>query len=149
MSEYNFITKFVNYCNNNNLKAVQPMGKNQSTYADCEMILNNEILKIETKLLKNVHSNSVHFYNLIGELIGTSGKNSLLNKSEYKNNKTSVNILLPTKSKSIFDKLRQKNITKVNGIKYCYNFNIRNLIAFDENSLHMQIYYCPVRNQWV
>ena len=151
MSEYNYITKFVNYCNSNKMKAVQPMGKNQSTYADCEILLNNkDILKVEAKMLKNTHSNSVHFYNLLGELIGVSGKNSLLQKNGCKCNQLCSAILLPYNSKSVFDKLWQKNITQMNGNKYCSNFDVKYLITFDEQPCRMRIYtYCKFTNKWV
>lgn len=151
MSEYNYITKFVNYCNANNIKAIQPMGKNQSIYADCEILLNNnEILKIEAKMLKNTHSNSVHFYNLLGELIGASGKNSLLQKNGYICNSLCSAILLPYNSKSTFDKLWKKNITQMNGNKYCSNFDVKYLITFADQPCRMRIYtYCNSTNRWV
>ena len=60
MSEYNFVTKFINcYVKNNGANsAIQAKGKNQSKYADCEITRNNEIVKIEAKVLKDTHSNS-------------------------------------------------------------------------------------------
>ena len=152
MSEYNYITKFVNYCKKNDIIATQPPGKNQSTYADCEIVLNeNEILKVEAKMLEDTRSNSVHFYNLIGELIGTSTKKSLLQENEdNKLKQTCVAILLPYNSKVVFDKLWSKNITKQNGNNYCKNFCVKHLITFDDVNQKMKVYsYCDGTNRWV
>lgn len=151
MNEYNYVQKFVSYCKAKNLKAIQPSGKNQSTYADCEIVLNNaEILKIEAKMLKNTQSNSAQFYNLMGELIGVSGKNSLLQKNGCGCNQVCSAILLPCKSKYVFKKLWQKNITKTNGNRYCSNFNVKYLITFDEQVCCMRVYrYCSATNGWV
>ena len=129
--EYKFITAFVeSYRNAHSSKAVQPVGNNQSKYADCEIVLNNEIVKIEAKLLNDTNSNSTDFYNLIGEIIGTLKKPSLLKEQGESFNEV-VGFLVPFESKTVFYSLWQKNI-KPNGVKYCSAFNVKYLLVYNQ-----------------
>ena len=152
MSEYNFVTKFVScYIRQNGLNsAIQPKGKNQSKNADCEVVRNNEIIMIEAKLLKDNRSNSTHFYNLVGELIGTSHKGSLLQNNGYTTYQKCGAFLIPSDSKTVFDDLWQKNISPNNGINYCNDFAVKYLILFDmHNGAIKFLSYCTVNNRWV
>ena len=152
MSEYNFVTKFINcYNKNNNVNsAIQPKGKNQSKYADCEIIRENEIVKVEAKILKDTHSNSTNFYNLMGEIIGTCSKESLFQHNGRLITQTCVAFLIPHNSKYIFDKLWQKKIEPSNGFKYCSNFGVKYLISFDvQNETIRYFSYCQKTNRWV
>ena len=79
-TEYDFVATFVEHYqliktqeehSSATLYAIQGNGYNQSKYADCEIVLNDEIVKIEAKMLNDTNANSTDFYNLIGEIIGT------------------------------------------------------------------------------
>ena len=70
--EYDFVTAFVQSYqykriqsdkSNENLYAIQAPGFNQSTYADCEIVCGNAIIKVEAKLLNDTLGNSSSFYN--------------------------------------------------------------------------------------
>ena len=108
MCEYNFVSKFIAlYAQSNGVDtAVQPKGKNQSTYSDCEVIYNNNLLKIEAKLLKDTHSNSANFFNLLGEAMSADKKSNIL--TQY--NTVYSAFLIPHSSKGTFDTLWQKKI---------------------------------------
>ena len=60
MSEYSFVQKFLAayITNNGNGTAIQATGKNQSKYADCEIVLQGTLVKLECKLLKDTRSNT-------------------------------------------------------------------------------------------
>ena len=121
MNEYNFVSKFVGTFNKSNTgMAVQPTGKNQSTFSDCEIIFNSTIVKLEAKKLKDTRSNSANFFNLLGEIMAADKK---ISKLQTQPNWHSYNmcsgILIPDSSKSVFDKLWSKNISKSVGNIYC------------------------------
>lgn len=149
MSEYNFITKFVSEYRKkkDNESAEQPKGKNQSKYADCEVVYKNEILKVEAKMLRDTRSNSSQFYNLLGEAIGTSRKCRLLEEKDGEKCE-SIAFLIPEKSKMIFDSLWNKKISREAGEKYCSEFNVRYLITFDEKQNIKFFHYCQSKNGW-
>ena len=151
MCEYNFVSKFVACCTKSNANitiAKQPKGRNQSTYADCEILYNNEIVKIEAKLLKDTRSNSANFFNLLGEVMATDKKQGLL-QSQGKNLKIYSAILIPYHSKSVFDGLWKKNISKITGNNYCSNFNVKYLFAYDINQQKIYVHlYDSIKNNW-
>ena len=130
------------------LWAVQASGSNQSTYADCEIVYDNRVVKIEAKRLQDGHNNSGSFYNLIGELIGVINKPSLLRTKGVTVEDVVIGILIPENSKSTFDELWNDNI-KPNGIKYCNAFNIKHLITFDETSKNIQFFsFDEEKDEW-
>ena len=151
MSEYCFVHKFVEtyIANNGNNTACRAPGKNQSTYADCEMVHCGDLVKLECKLLKDTRSNSRNFYNMLGEVIGTSAKPSLLDKpGSYSCVKNGF--LIPKSSENIFRSLWRKNITVTNGNNYCRDFDVTYLVVFDLAIKQYKIkQYNPVKNDWV
>ena len=147
MSEYNFVSKFIaSYAKNNgNHTAVQPKGKNQSTYSDCEIIYKNALLKIEAKLLRNTHWNSTNFYNLLGEVMTADKKTNIL--TQY--NTIYSAFLIPHSSKGTFDNLWQKKISVTVGNKYCNAFNIKYLLTYDQTNKNYSFFsYDSTNNCW-
>ena len=134
--EYSFVESFIQCYQLNqtsqantsqSLCAIQASGSNQSTYADCEIVYEKKVIKIEAKMLKDGRNNSGSFYNLIGELIGTVKKPSLLQANGVAIEDVIIGILIPEKSKTTFTQLWNDNI-KPNGIKYCNAFNIKQFV---------------------
>lgn len=121
------------------LYSIQAPGFNQSTYADCEIVCGNAIIKVEAKLLNDTLGNSSSFYNLIGELIGVINKPSLLQTNGVATKDIANGILIPEESKTKFVELWKKNI-KPNGAKYCKAFNVKYLITFDKLSKNIQFF---------
>ena len=146
--EFNFVQLFVQTYqekkkqgtyDKETLYSIQAPGVNQSTYADCEIVCGNAIIKVEAKLLNDTLGNSSSFYNLIGELIGVINKPSLLQTKGVTTKEISNGILIPEESKTKFVELWKKNI-KPNGVKYCKAFNVKYLITFDESNKNIQLF---------
>ena len=126
-----------------------PRASNQSTYTDCEVILENEVVKIEAKLLNDNGNNSSNFYNLLGEIIGAIKKDSCLKKVGRDTKKECLAFLIPASSKETFDKLWEKNIGRETGQKYCNSFNVKYLITFDTEKQRITKYsFNPELNLW-
>ena len=83
-----------------------------------KLIYNNNLLKIEAKLLKDTRSNSANFFNLLGEAMSADKKSNIL--TQY--NTVYSAFLIPRSSKGTFDTLWQKKISVTVGNKYCNNF---------------------------
>ena len=155
MNEYKFVSKFVDsYKRYYKLEAIQASGKNQSSYADCEIYYNGSIIKLEAKKLMDTRTNSVHFYNLLGEVIGTLSKPSLLQQNsllqqKIKNAFITVGILIPHQCKSVFDSLWSKKIAKKYGNLLCFSFGVSNLFTYDVSNKAIRKYiYDFSNNNW-
>jgi hypothetical protein len=152
MSEYSFVQKFLAayVTSNGNGSAIQAPGKNQSTYADCEIVFQGTLVKLECKLLKDTRSNSRNFYNMLGETIGTSAKPSLLEKSGGMYPCVKNGFLIPANSENTFASLWQKNVTAKNGNSYSRDFNVVYLVLFNSASKQYVIkQYDTNNNSWV
>ena len=150
MSEYNFVSKFIaSYGKNNGTyTAVQPRGKNQSTYADCEILYDNGIVKIEAKMFKDTRSNSAQFFNLLGEVLASDKKQSILANQVNSSTMCSA-ILVPLSSKGIFDNLWNKNISKDTGNIYCSKYKVKYLFAYDAINRTISVFsYRMSTNNW-
>lgn len=127
--EIKFVESFINtykYVYSTNLAEV-PNGKNQSTYADCEIVYNDHLIKIEAKLLNDIRNNSGEFHKLLGELITTHNKAS---KIKSQNTKECMGILIPVDKKNTFLKYWQR-INSKDAKVFCEFFDLRYLILFD------------------
>ena len=148
MSEYNFISSFIStfqkqYQSKN---AKKPKGKNQSTYADCEIIYNSTKIMIECKLLKDTHSNSSSFFSLLGEIIGLSTKESLFSG----NHNNATGILIPEESSKTFFNLWKKNISVEAGNAFVESYKLHYLIMYSENGKKITLLrYDKTNNKWV
>ena len=110
-----------------------------------KLIYNNNLLKIEAKLLKDTRSNSANFFNLLGEAMSADKKSNIL--TQY--NTVYSAFLIPRSSKGTFDTLWQKKISVTVGNKYCNNFNVKYLLTFDHTNKTYCIYsYDGINNCW-
>ena len=110
---------------------------NQSKYADCEIMFWDELIKLECKLFNDTRNNSSKFYNLLGELIGTYTKSTLIGQNPLKFPK--LGILISKKHETEFNKLWEKNIDLHISGKYCTMLNLDYLVIFSNSTKNIEI----------
>ncbi|SFB88793.1 hypothetical protein [Butyrivibrio sp. YAB3001] len=124
MKEKEFVKLFTSVYNEE-LKAQCPdKGPNQSSQADCSVVIDDVLVLLEVKILRNTNSNSGEFHKLFGELL-------LMRSFVQECNAVEYGVLIPESSYSTF--LNEMRKYHSGTLKlFMSEFKVRHLLLFDE-----------------
>ncbi len=138
-SEAEFVQKFIENLQKKGIPAEKHFCSNQSEYADCEIIFDNEHIQIEAKMLSDPRNSSNQMHMLFGELLADRNRKKILSSDV---DRSALGILIPERSFQCFKELWNRYKSEDMEI-FCREYQLHYLILFGENTGDISFYKLP------